>query len=533
MSSTVLLEAAGLAKAYPGVQALDDVSLDVRRGEIHALVGENGAGKSTLIRLLAGVDRPDAGEVRINGEAVRLSSPAEARRLGVAVIFQELAVVPWMTVAENIVLGREPGRGPGGIFVDRHRAAAQATAILDRMGVAIDPGAPVGTLSIAEQQLVEIARALATESQILIMDEPTSSLGVRDVRALLDVVTGLRDSGVGIVYVSHKLDEIREIADRITVMRNGRRVAALPTGQVGSEELIRLMVGRDESELYPPSDRTFGDTVLQVTGLTRHPAFADISLEVRAGEVLGIAGLVGAGRTEVVRAICGIDQPDAGEIRIDGRPVRFRTVADAISAGIVYAPEDRKQLGLVLGMSSHENAALPSLGRFMRGGLLRWPRLRSSTEAVLTQVGIRGQLTPPVRTLSGGNQQKVVLGRWIMRGAKVYVLDEPTRGIDIGAKAEVYGLIRSLCAQGAAVIVVSSELEELRHLADRIIVMSAGRVQDTLNADEYDEERVLQAAFARNTVHHVHASSDPRISSDPDRTISIDLDVLHDDKEPA
>lgn len=531
MSRTVLLEATGLHKAYPGVQALDDVSLDVRRGEIHALVGENGAGKSTLIRLLAGVDRPDSGEIRINGDIVRLGVPADARRLGVSVIFQELAVVPWMTVAENIVLGREPGRGPGGIFVDRHRATELASAILGRMGVAVDPGAPVGTLSIAEQQLVEIARALATESQILIMDEPTSSLGVRDVRALLNVVMNLRNSGVGVVYVSHKLDEIREIADRITVMRNGRRVAALPTGRVSSEELIALMVGRDESELYPPSDRTFGDTVLKVERLTRHPAFADISLEVRGGEVLGIAGLVGAGRTELARAICGIDRPDSGAVSIDGKSVRFRTVADAIRAGIVYAPEDRKGLGLVLGMSSYENAALPSLGRFMRGGLLQWPRLRAGTTAVLTTMGIRGQLKPPVRTLSGGNQQKVVLGRWIMRGAKVFVLDEPTRGIDIGAKAEIYGLIRSLCAQGAAVIVVSSELEELRHLADRIIVMSAGQVQDTLSADEYDEARVLQAAFARNTVHHLHAEHDLEDLQDP-RDIP-DLHDLHDDKEPA
>lgn len=508
MTTPVLLAADNVSKSYPGVQALDGVSMDVLPGEIHALVGENGAGKSTLIRLLAGVDRPDSGQILIDGTPVRFGSPADARNSGVAVIFQELAVVPWMTVAENIVLGREPRRGPAGMFVHRQRSRQQAATILASMGVDIDPGAAVGTLSIAEQQLVEIARALATDSRLLIMDEPTSSLGVRDIRALLDVVKGLRDNGVGIVYVSHKLDEVHEIADRITVMRNGCRVAALPTGNVAPDELIALMVGRDESELYPPSTKTFGDTVLGVKGLTREPAFRDVSFDVRAGEVLGIAGLVGAGRTEVARAVCGIDRPDSGEITIDGSRVRFRHVADAIKAGVVYAPEDRKRLGLVLGMSSHENTALPSLRRFTRGGVVRWPALRASTEGILRSVGIRGQMKPPVRTLSGGNQQKVVLGRWIMRGARVYVLDEPTRGIDIGAKAEVYGLIRALCAQGAAVVVVSSELDEIRHLADRIVVMSAGEVSDALAGDEYDEQRVLQAAFAGSTVHHLHTAKE-------------------------
>lgn len=500
---TPLLSAENLSKAYPGVQALDGVSIDLCAGEVHALIGENGAGKSTLIRMLAGVDRPDSGRILVNGEPVSLTSPADARRRGLSVIFQELALVPHMTVAENILLGREVGRGPGGLVVDRRRAASIATEVLQRMGVSIDPGAPAGALSIAEQQLVEIARSLAMESPVVIMDEPTSSLGLRDIRALLEVVKGLRDSGVAVMYVSHKLDEVRELADRITVMRNGARVATMGASGVGSDDLIRLMVGRDSSELYPEVKRSPGSVVLEVAGLTRAGAFADVSFEVRGGEVLGIAGLVGAGRTEVMRAVCGIDRIDSGEIRLSGSRLRLRSVADAITAGIVYVPEDRKRLGLVLGMSAYENGALPSLRQFSPMGIVRGGRLRALVEQTLRSIGIRGQLKPPVRTLSGGNQQKVVLGKWMMRGAKVFVLDEPTRGIDIGAKSDVYNLVRKLCADGAAVVVVSSELDEIRHLADRIVVMAGGRVHDRLDVADYDEERVLRAAFATDTVHHV------------------------------
>lgn len=500
---TPLLSAENLSKAYPGVQALDGVSIDLHAGEIHALIGENGAGKSTLIRMLAGVDRPDSGQIRVNGEPVRLTSPADARQRGISVIFQELALVPHMTVAENILLGREVGRGPGGLVVDRRRAAAIAAEVLGRMGVSIDPGAPTGTLSIAEQQLVEIARSLAIGSPVVIMDEPTSSLGLRDIRALLDVVKGLRDSGVAVMYVSHKLDEVRELADRITVMRNGARVASMDATGVGPDDLIPLMVGRESSELYPEVERSAGPVVLEVAGLTRAGVFHDISFEVRRGEVLGIAGLVGAGRTEVVRAVCGIDPVDNGEIRLLGKPLRLRSVTDAIKAGIVYVPEDRKRLGLVLGMSAYENGALPSLRRLSPMGIVRGGRLRTMVEQTLRSIGIRGQLKPPVRTLSGGNQQKVVLGKWMMRGAEVFVLDEPTRGIDIGAKSDVYNLVRKLCTEGAAVIVVSSELDEIRHLADRIVVMAGGRVHDRMDVADYDEERVLRAAFATGTVHHV------------------------------
>jgi len=504
-----LLSARNLDKGYPGVQALDGVSIDLHAGEIHALIGENGAGKSTLIRMLAGVDRPDSGQILIDGQPVRLTSPADARRRGISVIFQELALVPDMTVAENILLGREVGRGPGGLIVDRRRSASIASEVLGRMGVSIDPGAPTGELSIAEQQLVEIARSLAMQAPVVIMDEPTSSLGLRDIRALLDVVKGLRDSGVAVMYVSHKLDEVREIADRITVMRNGATVATMDAPGVESDDLIRLMVGRESSELYPEAQRSAGLVVLEVDGLTRAGAFDDVSFDVRQGEVLGIAGLVGAGRTEVVRAVCGIDRIDSGEVRLSGRRLRLRSVADAITAGIVYVPEDRKRLGLVLGLSAYDNAALPSLDRMSTMGVVRRGRLRSLVEQTLRSIGIRGQLKPAVRTLSGGNQQKVVLGKWMMRGAAVFVLDEPTRGIDIGAKSDVYNLVRKLCAEGAAVIVVSSELDEIRHLADRIVVMAGGRIHDRLDAADYDEQRVLRAAFATSTVHHVPAVGEP------------------------
>jgi ABC-type sugar transport system ATPase subunit len=501
MADAPFLSIRGLTKHYPGAKALEDVSLELRRGEVHALIGENGAGKSTLIKAISGAVSPTAGEVLLDGEPVSFPSPAEARKRGVVAIFQELAIEPYMNVASNVVLGDEPTRGP---FLNFGEADDRAAAVLRRLGAtSVRPKANAGALSTAQKQLVEIARAVAIDAPLIIMDEPTASLPGSDAQNLLRIVRELRDSGKAVVFVSHRLDEIRAVADRVTVLRNGRHIATEPAAEMPVSRMIQLMVGRPVDEVYlPPTTEPSDEVVFRADGLTREGAFEDVSFEVRAGEVLGFAGLIGAGRTEVMRAIAGADPYDSGELELDGKPLKIRRPADAIRAGIAYLPEDRKEQGLVLQLSGRENMAMASLPSLSPGGIVRRRMLRSKTDALGKRLSIRGSIDAPARTLSGGNQQKLVIGKWIMSDCRLLIFDEPTRGIDVGAKPEVYREMHELAARGAAVIVVSSELPEVMNTSHRMIVMSGGRIADRLERDEFDEQRILKAAFAAHADVH-------------------------------
>jgi ABC-type sugar transport system ATPase subunit len=491
-STTPVLESVDVGKTYGGIAALRDVSFEVLPGEVHALVGENGAGKSTLVRILSGAETPESGAVRVGGVQVQLRSPAHARRLGIATIYQELSIVPWLSAAENIVLGREPS--VAGI-VRRGATEAAARSALANLDTSIDVSEPAWRLSMAQRQLVEIARALRTDSRTLILDEPTSSLGAHDVHRLVEIVKRLVADGVGIVFVSHRLDEVRDIADRVTVLRAGRKVFSGPAAGTTKHDLITAMIGREVSELFPERRHKIGDVVLEVRGLRRQGAFEDVSFDVRAGEVVGFAGLVGAGRTEVMRAIFGADRWSVGTVKLKGRLLRPRNPADAIQAGMAYIPEDRKELALVPHMSGFENAGLASLRRFVKFGFLDRRRLRAVVARMADSIGFRGRLEAPAVSLSGGNQQKLVLTRWVLQSSPVVIFDEPTRGIDVGAKHDVYLLIRELAASGTAVILVSSENPELMNIADRILVLREGRICAELTGPEYEERQILQAAF--------------------------------------
>ncbi|MEN3267820.1 sugar ABC transporter ATP-binding protein [Pseudonocardia sp.] len=490
-----LFVAEKLVKSFPGVRALDEATLRLEAGTIHALLGENGAGKSTLIKALSGATQPTAGQVLIDGEPVQFASPAEARRRGVVAIFQELAIEPYMNVASNVVLGDEPVRGP---LLNRAAADQRATEVLERLGAAsVRPRANAGALTTGQKQLVEIARAVSIDAPLIIMDEPTASLPGSDAENLLRIVRELRDAGKAVVFVSHRLDEIRAVADRVTVLRNGRHIATEPAEDVPVSRMIQLMVGRPVDEVYlAPTTEPGDDVVFRASGLTREGAFEDVSFEVRRGEVLGFAGLIGAGRTEVMRAISGADPYDSGELELDGRPLRIRRPADAVGAGIAYLPEDRKEHGLVLQLSGRENMAMASLPALSPGGIVRRRKLRAQTHAMSERLRIHGNIDAAARTLSGGNQQKLVIGKWIMSDCRLLIFDEPTRGIDVGAKPEVYREMHELAARGAAVIVVSSELPEVMNTSHRMIVMSGGRIADRLDRDEFDEQRILEAAFA-------------------------------------
>ncbi len=504
MTPSVALE--DIAKDYPGVRALAGVSLDLHAGEVHALVGENGAGKSTLIRILSGGTRPNRGRILVEGREAQFHSPHDALRCGIATIFQELMVVPGLSVAENVVLGNEPTVGWGRQLYSRRRAEHIADEVLQSLGLAvgIDPCAPMDSLSTAQKQIVEIARALIRDAPVIVLDEPTAALSDNEAESLLRILRRLRDKGTAILYVSHRLNEVRGLADRITVLRGGHHIATLPSAAVAdTAQLIELMVGRPLDELFPSRGEVRGELVFAVHGLTRQGAFEDVSFSVRAGEILGVAGLIGAGRTEVMRAIFGADPLDRGTIIKRSRTLAIRTPSDAIAAGVAYLPEDRKEQGLVLTLPGYENLALASLKRYGAWGLVSWRRLRRAAREMAVRLQFRGNLEAPARTISGGNQQKLVIGKWLLTQADIMIFDEPTRGIDVGAKAEVYRLMHRLAEQGAAVIVVSSELRELTNLCHRMIVMSGGRVQDELEATAFDERRILAAAFA------AHVASEP------------------------
>ena len=486
-----LLAVEGLRKEFPGVVALDGVSFDLRPGEVHVLLGENGAGKSTLIKCLAGVYQPDGGRILVDGEPHRMHSARDAEQLGIATIHQELNLVPRLSVAENVLLGRPPRRFG---VIDRRAAARQAAAALERVGLDVDLSTPVGELGIARQQLVEIAKALSLDARVLILDEPTAALTDDEVDRLLALMRELRERGVGMIFISHHLEEIRQIGDRVTVLRDGRSVGMVPA-TTSRDELVRMMVGRTIEAQYPRRRTAPGEVLLDVDGLTAAGRFDSVGLQVRAGEVVGLAGLVGAGRTEVLRAIAGVDRYDAGGVRVRGTRVRGGSVDAAIDAGIGLVPEDRKGQGLVLGASVQENLGVVTMRAATRWGLVDFGRLRAVAADMIQRLGIR---TPSprtvVRTLSGGNQQKVVIGKWLAANPAVLLLDEPTRGIDVGAKVEIYELVNALTADGRGVLLVSSELPEVLGMCDRVLVMARGRIVGELDHTEATQDAVMALA---------------------------------------
>ncbi|AEW99912.1 sugar ABC transporter ATP-binding protein [Streptantibioticus cattleyicolor] len=494
-----LLRIEGIRKAFPGVVALDGVDFDLRRGEVHVLLGENGAGKSTLIKTLSGAYAPDAGRILVQGREVRIHGAQDSERLGIATIYQEFNLVPDLTVAENIFLGRQPRRFG---LIDRGRMEADAAALLARVGVNVSPRARVRELGIARLQMVEIAKALSLDARVLIMDEPTAVLTSEEVEKLFTIVRALRADGVGIVFITHHLEEIAALGDRVTVIRDGRSVGRVPA-TTPQEELVRLMVGRSIEQQYPrerPADAGRASALLTVEGLTRDGVFHDISFQVRAGEVVGIAGLVGAGRTEVARAVFGADPYDKGTVKVAGTPLRRHDVGAAMAAGVGLVPEDRKGQGLVLDASVAENLGLVTLRSAARCGLVDLKGQRRAAERIAAQLGVRmAGLGQHVRTLSGGNQQKVVIGKWLLADAKVLILDEPTRGIDVGAKVEIYQLINELTAAGAAVVLISSDLPEVLGMSDRVLVMAQGRIAGELGAGQATQDAVMSLAVSTPT----------------------------------
>lgn len=503
-----LLRVEGVTKSFPGVRALDGVDLTLRAGEVHVLLGENGAGKSTLIKMLSGAHRPDEGRLLAEGgqdgtreglHEVHIRSAQDAERLGIATIYQEFNLVPGLTVAENIFLGRQPRNRLG--LVDKKTMRTRAAALLRRVRLDVSPDTPVGELGIACLQMVEIAKALSLDARVLIMDEPTAVLTSEEVETLFEIVRELRDSGVGVIFITHHLDEIGVLGDRVTVLRDGRSVREVPAA-TDEDELIRLMVGRDIAEQYPrqrPDEP--GAPVLRVRGLTRRgaaagPVFEGIDFEVRAGEVVGLAGLVGAGRTEVVRSIFGVDRYDAGTVEIDGKELARGDVRAAMRAGLGLVPEDRKGQGLVLDASLQDNLTLARLDRDTRGGLVDRGTQRREAAAVAAQLKVRmSGLGQSARTLSGGNQQKIVIGKWLLTDTRLLILDEPTRGIDVGAKVEIYQLINELTASGRAVLMISSDLPEVLGMSDRVLVMSQGRLAGELPAEAATQDAVMELAL--------------------------------------
>lgn len=489
-----LLSMSGITKSFPGVRALDGVDLDVQAGEVHCLLGQNGAGKSTLIKVLSGAHQPDTGSIRWRGEEATLRSPIAAMRLGIATIYQELDLVEHLSVAENVHLGHEPTAAG---FVVRKKAAKASTAkLLKRLGhPEIDPARLVGELSAAQQQIVSMARALSHDVRLIVMDEPSAALDPDEVDNLFRIVGGLTAEGVAVVYISHRLEEIRRIGDRVTVLKDGRAVAGgLPAKSTPTREVVALMTGRNVEYVFPerPASAPSGAPVLQVQGLARQGEFEPLDLELQPGEIVGLAGLVGSGRSEILETIYGARKPTAGQVRADGRALWPGSVRAAVRAGLGLAPEERKAQALLMLETVTRNVSVSSMSRFSHGGWLDRGAELGAARAATRELSLRpDNPSVPVRTLSGGNQQKAVLARWLLRGCRVLLLDEPTRGVGVGARAELYAVIRRLADEGLAVLLVSSEVPEVLGLADRVLVLREGRVVHTAPARELDEHRVL------------------------------------------
>ncbi len=490
MGEEAVVRFRAVVKHFPGVQAVDDVDLDILPGEVHVVAGENGAGKSTLMKLLSQVDRPDSGEIELAGERVAFHGPRHAQRLGIAMVHQEFALAGDLTIAENLVLGREQTHLG---LIRRGSEKAQARELLERVGLDVDPARKAASLSVADQQRVEIAKALAIDAKVVIMDEPTATLTEREIEGLFEVIRDLTGHGIAVLYISHRLDEITRIADRVTVMRDGKVVDTLEGDRIEEREIVKLMVGREIENLYPKAEAEIGDVLLRVEGITRNGVLDDCSFEVRAGEILGFAGLVGAGRTELARAVFGADAIDGGTIELDGERLRPRSPRDAIDAGIGYVTEDRKGEGLALQLGIEPNITLARIP-----GPPAWIDRAAEHEAAerrAEQLDIRApSLRRSVETLSGGNQQKVVVAKWLETDARMLFFDEPARGIDVGTKAELFRLIGELAADGRAIVLISSYLPELINMCDRILVLRDGRVAGELARDEFSEERIASLA---------------------------------------
>lgn len=490
----ILLEMERIQKYFPGVHALNDARLDLYAGEVLALVGENGAGKSTLMKVLTGVYGKDGGEIRFQGKPVEIRNTRDSQALGISIIHQELNLMPDLTVAENIYIGREPMKG---FRLDKRRQNADAQKLLNALGLRMNPGVTVKSLSVAKQQMVEIARALSyPNTKVLIMDEPSAALSEAEIEELFVFIRELKKKGIGIIYISHRMQELKVIADRVTVMRDGQYVGTRPMDQVTMDEIVSMMVGRVIYEQPKETSQVPSDApvVLEARNLSS-PAVKDVSFALRRGEILGFAGLMGAGRTETMRLVCGADPKDGGTVLVGGKAVEIKTPEDGVKAGIGYLSEDRKRYGLCLGLSVADNMALPSLKRFTKAFVVRKKPLHEQARDYQKQINIKTPgVTSQVVSLSGGNQQKVVLAKWLMKNCDILIFDEPTRGIDVGAKNEIYKLMNRLVSQGKSIIMISSELPELLRLSDRIAVMCEGRITGEIKIEDATQEKIMALA---------------------------------------
>lgn len=488
-----ILEMKGIMKSFPGVKALDGAFLDLYEGEVHAFLGENGAGKSTLMKILTGVYSMDEGEIIYNGKSVKFRTPKEAQEDGISIIYQEFNLLPHLTVSDNIFITREFQNIRG--VINKEKQKSEALKIMDSLGLTISPDDKVMDLSVAEQQMVEIAKALSTKAKILIMDEPTAALTEREIDKLFGVIEDLKSKGVGIIYISHRMEELKIIADRVTIMRDGKYIKTLNYKETTHDELIKLMVGRSMDEQYPPRISEIGEVLLEVKNLSYKKILKDISFNVKSGEILGVAGLMGAGRTEMAKTIFGVYQHDKGEIRLDNKKMEIKNPRDAINNGIAYLTEDRKKDGLLLNLSVEDNIVISNLNCVSEYLIINSKKSTALSERYIDKIKIK---TPSknqeVRNLSGGNQQKVILARWLCQDKKVLMFDEPTRGIDVGAKREVYNLMNELAESGAAIIMISSELPEILGMSDRVMVMNEGKVAGILDIENATQEKIIHYA---------------------------------------
>ena len=494
MPSDVVLKMLKIRKTYPGVLALDGVDFDLRTGEVHVLLGENGAGKSTLVKILSGALQKTEGEIALFGNRVNIESPRHAQRLGIGIIYQELNLVPSLTAAENIFLGRERTNSVG--LIDKQGLLSSAQKIISTIGLQIECDQPVKTFGLAQRQMIEVAKALSLDARILIMDEPTSALSEIEIQQLFDVIRRLREKGVAIIYISHRLQEIFEIGDRVTVLRDGKLVGTRAIRETSHSELVKMMVNRELKDQYPRHRGAFGEEILRIEHFNRKGALRDISFSLHRGEILGISGLLGSGRTELARALFGADKIDSGEVIIRGERRRITSPRTAVKLGLGLLTEDRKSQGLVLALSVKENITLSSLDLFSKLGIISIQREEREASSFIQQLRIK---TPghaqKVLNLSGGNQQKVVLAKWLSRKADIFIFDEPTRGIDVGSKVEIYHLMNQLTAQGVAIIMISSELPEILGMSDRILIMHQHAIAGELSAEEATQERVMRYAL--------------------------------------
>lgn len=501
--SDYLLEMKEISKSFPGVKVLDGVQLNLKRGEVLALMGENGAGKSTLMKILGGIYQRDGGTIVVKGQTQENMTPDIAAKRGIAIIHQELNLIPHLSVMENIFLGREFTYGKSG-FVNWSRMRTEAKRWLEQLAIDLDPATPVGELSVGQQQMIEIAKALSMQADILVLDEPTAALTNREIDALFDVIAALKRKGVGMIYISHRMEEIFQISDRITVLRDGRYVGTVRTAETSLDELVKMMVGREITDRFPKVEVKPGEERLRVENLTVRGKLSGISFSVRSGEIVGVAGLMGAGRTEMAKALFGAERIDGGAIFVDGKPVRISQPIDAIRAGIALVTEDRKEEGLVLPLSVRENIALPNLAKLASLGVMNRRAEQALSDETIRRLLIKtagGEQA--AGSLSGGNQQKVVIGKWLATQPKILILDEPTRGVDIGAKKEIYDIMNRLAQEGVAILMISSELPEVLGMSDRVLVMHEGRITGSFSRAEATQELIMHAATGGTNTHAV------------------------------